>query len=43
MKANEVHYFSNLFDKVVYIFRTYPLYIIRCISTLYTRNWYLSF
>ena len=42
MKANEMHYFSNLFDKVLYIFRTDPLSIIRSISTLYTRNRYLS-
>jgi len=42
MKANEMHYFSNLFDKAVYIFRTCPLSIIRSISTLYTRNRYLS-
>jgi len=42
MKANEVHYFSNLFDKVLYVFRTCPLSIIRSISTLYTRNRYLS-
>jgi len=42
MKANEMHYFSNLFDKVLYMFRTGPLFIIRSISTLYTRNGYLS-
>jgi len=42
MKANEMHYFSNLFDKVLYMFRTCPLSI-RSISTLYTRNRYLSF
>jgi len=42
MKANEMHNFSNLFDKVLYIFRTGPLSIIRSISTLYTRNMYLS-
>jgi len=42
-KANEMHYFSNLFDKVLYMFRTRPLSIIRSISTLYTRNRYLSF
>jgi hypothetical protein len=29
MKANEMHYFSNLFDKALYIFRTCPLSIIR--------------
>jgi len=37
MKANEMHYFSNLFDKVLYMFRTCPVSIIRSISTLYTR------
>ena len=37
-----MHYFSNLFDKVLYKFRTSPLSIIRSISTLYTRNRYLS-
>jgi hypothetical protein len=42
MKANEMHYFSNLFDKVLYIFRTCPLPIIGSLSTLYTRNRYLS-
>jgi len=36
-----MHYFSNLFDKVLYI-PTGPLSIIRSISTLYTRNTYLS-
>ena len=29
MKANDLHYFSNLFDKVLYMFRTGPLSIIR--------------
>jgi len=43
MKANEMHYFSNLFDKVLCTFRTDPLSIIRNISTTYTRNRYLSF
>jgi len=43
MKANEMHYFSNLFDKVLYMFRTSSLSIIRSISTLHTRNRYLSF
>jgi hypothetical protein len=42
-KANELHYFSDSFDKVLYIFRAGPLSIIRSISTLYTRNRYLSF
>jgi len=37
-----MHNFSNLFDKVLYMFRTSPLSIIRSISTLYTRNSYLS-
>ena len=32
-----MHYFSHLFDKVVYMFRTGPLSIIKSISTLYTR------
>ena len=43
MKANEMHYFSDLFDKVLYMFRTGPLSIIRSILTLYTRNRYLSY
>jgi len=43
MKANEMHYFSNLFDKAFYMFRTRPLSIIRSISTLCTRNRYLLF
>jgi len=45
MKANEMHYFSDLFDKVLYMFRTCPLSIISSTSTLYmyTRNRYLSF
>ena len=42
IKANEMHYFSNLFDKVLYMFRTSPLSIIRSISTLYASNMYLS-
>jgi hypothetical protein len=37
-KASEMHYFSYLFYKVLYMFRTCPLSIIRSISTLYTRN-----
>jgi len=41
MKANEMHYFSYLFAKVLYMFRTSPLSIIRRISTLYTRKRYL--
>jgi len=41
MKTNEMHYFSNLFDKVLYMFQTGPLSIIRSISTLYTGNRYL--
>jgi hypothetical protein len=39
---NEMHYFSDLFDKVLYMFRTGPLSIIRRISALYTRNRHLS-
>jgi len=42
LKANEMHYFSDLFDKVLYMFRTSPLSIMRSISTLYTRSSYLS-
>jgi len=42
MKANEMHYFLDLFDKALYMFRTCPLSVIRSISTLYTRNNYLS-
>ena len=42
MKTNEMHYVSDLFDKVLYMFRTGPLSIIRSISTLYTRKSYLS-
>ena len=42
MKANEMHCFSDLFDKVLYMFRTGPLSIISSISTLYIRNSYLS-
>jgi len=37
-----MHSFSNLFDKVLYMFQTRPLSIIRNISTLYTGNRYLS-
>ena len=37
-----MHYFSNSFDKVLDMFRTGPLSIIRGISTLYTRDRYLS-
>jgi len=42
IKVNEMHNFSNLFDKVLYMFRTVTLTIIRSISALYTRNRYLS-
>jgi hypothetical protein len=35
IKANVMHCFSNLFDKVLYMFRTGPLASIRSISTLY--------
>ena len=42
IKANEMHNLSDLFDKVLYIFRTGLLSVIRSISTLYTRNKYLS-
>jgi len=43
MKADEMHYFSYLFNQVLYMFRTGPPFINRSISTLYTRNRYLSF
>jgi len=33
-----MHYFSNLFDKVLYMVRTCPLFILRSIWILYTRN-----
>ena len=33
-----MHYFSTLFDKVLYMFRTGPLSIIWSISTLYTQQ-----
>jgi len=42
MKANEMHYFSDLFGKVLYMFRTSPLSTNRSIPTLYTSNSYLS-
>jgi len=34
-----MHYLSNLFDKVLYMFRTGPLSTIRSISTLYTQQY----
>jgi hypothetical protein len=43
MKANEMHYFSYLFDKVLYMFWTGPLSIIRSISMLYTHNRYCKY
>jgi hypothetical protein len=42
IKANEMQSFSNLFDKLLYMFWTGPLSIIRSISTLYRCNRYLS-
>jgi len=41
LKANEMQNFSNLYDKVLYMFRRVPLSIIRSISTPYTSNRYL--
>jgi hypothetical protein len=41
IKANNLHYFSYLSDKVLYMLQTGPLSIIRSISTLYTRNRYV--
>jgi len=40
-----MQYFSNLFDKVLYMFRKSPLSIIRStsITTLYARNRYSYF
>jgi len=38
MKVNKMHSFSDLFDKVLYMFRTALLSIIRSISTLYTQQ-----
>ena len=32
MKANEMHNFTDLFDKVLYMFRTVPLSVIRAIG-----------
>jgi hypothetical protein len=43
MKANYMHYFSYLFDKVLHLFRTGQLSIIRNILKLYTRNRCLSY
>jgi len=37
-----MHGFSNLFDKILSMFRTGPVSIIRSISKLFTRNRYLS-
>jgi len=37
-----MHDFSNLFDKVLYMFQTVPLSIISSISTLYTCKRYSS-
>jgi hypothetical protein len=42
MKANEMHCFSNLFAKVLCMFWTSPLSIIRSISTLYTQQYMLA-
>jgi len=36
--ANQMHYFSYLFDKILYMLRTGPLSIVSSISTLYTGN-----
>jgi len=37
-----MHYFPNLFDEVLYMFRKIPLSIIRNISTLYTQQQVMS-
>jgi len=39
MKDNAMQYFSNLFDKVLYMFRACPLSIISSISTQYTQKY----
>jgi len=39
MKAHQMHNFSYLCDKVFYMYRTFPLSIIVCISTLYTQQY----
>jgi hypothetical protein len=31
-----MHYFSNLYDKVLYMYRTGPLSIIRSLNTVFT-------
>jgi len=36
MKANEMHYFSTLFGKELYMFRTDILPIIRSLNTVFT-------
>jgi len=36
IKANEMGNFSNLFDKILYMFRTDPLSIIRSLNTVFT-------
>jgi hypothetical protein len=38
-----MHYFSNLFDNVLYTIRTGPLSITKSISTLYTRIFITEF
>ena len=37
-KDNEMHYFSNLFDEILYMFRTDLLSIIRSLNTLYKQQ-----
>ena len=37
LKANDMQSFSNLFDKVLYMFRTDPLSVIRSVSTPHTQ------
>jgi len=38
LKANEMHYFKYLSGKVLYMFQTGPLPIIRSISKLHTQQ-----
>jgi len=42
MKANKMHYFSDLFDKVLCMLRIGPLSIVGSVSKLCTPNRYLS-
>ena len=45
IKANETHYFSTLFGKELYLFRTHLLSIIRSLNTVFTAIgiWHTSY